>query len=57
MVCQFGRVNLNYSSHSSDFDAAQLIGQNAAKYRAYTLESSLFLVDFKIGVLVKKKTL
>ena len=34
-----------------------MIGQTAAKYRAYTLESSLFLVNFKIGVLVKKKNL
>ena len=57
MVCQFGRVNPNYSSHSSAFDAARLIGRTVAKYRAYTLESSLFLVNFKIGVLVKKKTL
>ena len=39
------------------FDAAWLIGRIAAKYRAYTLESLLFLVNFKGGVLIKKKTL
>ena len=50
-------MNLNYSSHSSAFDATQLIEQTIAKYKAYTLESSLSLVNFKIGVLVKKKSL
>ena len=57
MVCQFGRVNPNYSSHSSAFDVARLIRRTAAKYREYTLESSLFLVNFEIGVIVKKKTI
>ena len=52
-----GRVNPNYSSHSSDFDVSWLIGWTATKYRAYTLESSLFLVNFRRGVLLKKKTL
>ena len=52
-----GRVNPNYSIHWSDFDVAWLIGWTVAKYRAYTLESSLFLVNFKISVLVKNKTL
>ena len=51
------RVNPNYSSHSSDFDAAWLIRWTASKYRAYTLESLLFLENFKRGVLIKKKTL
>ena len=51
------RVNPNYYIHSIAFDVAWLIRQTTAKYRAYTLESSLFLVNFKIGVLVKKKTL
>ena len=50
-------MNPNYSSYSSSFDAARLIERTAAKYRAYTLKSSLFLVNFKIGILVKKKTL
>ena len=57
MVCQFGRVNPNYFSHSSAFDAALLIERTISKYRAYTLESSLFLLNFKRGVLIKKKTL
>ena len=52
-----GRVSPNYYIHSNDFDAAWLIGWSTAKYRAYTLESLLFLVNFKTGVLVKKKTL
>ena len=34
-----------------------MIERTAAKYRAYTLESLLFLVSFKRGVLIKKKTL
>ena len=42
MICQFGRVNPNYSSHSSAFDTAWLIGRTAAKCRAYTPESCQF---------------
>ena len=52
-----GRLNPNYSSQSSALDEDLLIRRNTAKYRAYTQASSLFLVNFKIGVLVKKKTL
>ena len=52
-----GRVNPNYSSHSSAFDASWLIGRTPTKYGSYTLESLLFLVSFQKGVLVKKKTL
>ena len=42
MVCQFGRVNPNYSIQSSPFDVAWLIGWTAAKCRAYTPESCQF---------------
>ena len=42
MVCQFGRVNPNYYSHSSAFDVSWLIRQTVSKCRAYTLESCRF---------------
>ena len=57
MVCQFGRVNPNYSSHSSAFDIALTDWTNRSQVQSIHTGVLSILVNFKIGVLVKKKTL